>query len=355
MPETAPEQPAPILRMTTTRRQMLKLSAAAGAALAATYVAPSFTTVGVQRAFAQVTGGGVPCQLCLKIGKPSVLTMKLLGASAPAAEGNDQEGKVQVKAGNSNLVLPATVWVRASSKSNSFDSRAIIWFQGLKNVGSTFDIESAAGVKNNGDLDPKSNLSSDTYVSYFTPGPASDPDQNVAAGNELQTVCFHTSCSVPINIGDRYVSVQLIDFIGENGVTKDRCADIVCETGMKPDTLTMKFMGSSISEDLGHSQDLGKVNVLNGTDPSPVFTNKVFIESTGFSGYKNKFESFTIDSGGAKLASSTVVTIWNTDIFGVKTGPVVQEFEFHTSCSQPLLVGDQFISVKLQSATLLPK
>ena len=81
MPETAPEQPAPILRMTTTRRQMLKLSAAAGAALAVTYVAPSFTTVGVQRAFAQVTGGGVPCQLCLKIGKPSVLTMKLLQCS----------------------------------------------------------------------------------------------------------------------------------------------------------------------------------------------------------------------------------------------------------------------------------
>ncbi|MCH7642243.1 MAG: hypothetical protein IIC30_03090, partial [Chloroflexi bacterium] len=135
----------------------MKLSAAAGAALAAAYVAPSFTTVGVPRAFAGLSFGDIiDCQLCDKLGKPRVLTMQLLETSLPPDEGHDQEaGKVTV-VGNGSL--PDPVYVRASDKSNSFDGKARIWFAGLVNVGNFFDINSISGVKNNGDLDPKDSV-----------------------------------------------------------------------------------------------------------------------------------------------------------------------------------------------------
>ena len=121
----------------------------------------------------------------------------------------------------------------------------------------------------------------------------------------------------------------------------------------------MKFMGDSVSEDVGHHQKLTAVNILDGA-AFPVFPDEVFILATGkdatyFSGAVPKFGTFVIDGGGVKLSSNTVVTIWEADVNGDKTGSVLQKFEFHASCSQPLLTGDQFVSIKLQSLTLGPK
>ncbi len=352
-PQPAPQKRRRSPRLTTTRREMLKLSAATGAALAAMYVAPTFTTVGIPRAYAGISFADIAdCQLCDKLGKPRMLRMQLLGTNIDPDEGHDQAaGKVTVVG---SAALPDPVWVRASDKSNSFESKAHIWFEGPVDVGGFFDIDSTKGEKNSGAPDPKSRLSSSTYVSYFTPG-------NVVAGQELQTVGFHTSCSQLMNLGDIYVNLELLIFVSEDGFTVDDCSDIVCEKGMKPGTLTMKFKGDSVPVTEGNSQGDGKVVILGG-DADPTFPAEVFIlatdkdaHATYFSGVVPKFGTFLIDGGGSKLTSETHVTIWASDGFGGSTGPVLQKFNFHTSCSQPLLINDRFVSIQLLSATLVPR
>ena len=64
-----------------------------------------------------------------------------------------------------------------------------------------------------------------------------------------------------------------------------------------------------------------------------------------FSGTVSLGGSFTIDAtaeGENKLKANTVL-----HIFEAGTSNVLQEIEFHTSCSQPLEVGNQFGSALL--------
>ena len=62
---------------------------------------------------------------------------------------------------------------------------------------------------------------------------------------------------------------------------------------------------------------------------------------------------FNIDATNAgedKLKSNTWVLIFDS-----RGGRLLQKINFHTSCSQPLAVGDQFGSLILEDIELVPK
>jgi hypothetical protein len=122
----------------------------------------------------------------------------------------------------------------------------------------------------------------------------------------------------------------------------------ICETIGKPEQLTMLYTGDNI---LDHTQDSGKVKV----DGDAGFAAMVHIISAEkadgngkiyFDGNVGLGESFVIDAalaGEDKLKSNTFVLIVNQD------GSRLQTIEFHTSCSQPLELGDQFGAIQLIS------
>lgn len=127
-----------------------------------------------------------------------------------------------------------------------------------------------------------------------------------------------------------------------------------CETGGKPKLLTMVYTGDG-DDATSHTQDDGKVNVVGDPeDADPVrilVVNKEKLDDkkleVWFDGTVGLGESFDIDAGPGdgkkkpKLGSKTFVLVLDGD------DNLLQHVEFHTSCSQPLNVGNQFGSVQL--------
>lgn len=127
-----------------------------------------------------------------------------------------------------------------------------------------------------------------------------------------------------------------------------------CENG-KPVVLTMQYTGDDCSA-TSHSQDPSKVACDDfGALPSSVFIVAANRENLGHRNTKVWFSGdvdtsvnngeFDIDAGNAgqnKLASNTFI-----HVFDEEGGTLLQRIKFHTSCSQPLLTGDQFGSTKV--------
>ena len=133
--------------------------------------------------------------LCTTYGKPRVLRMEYTGDGDDATSNSQDDGKVVVT-GDPNDGDP--VRIVATDKSNPNDEKAKIWFDGTVSLDETFDIDATnAG---------KTRLASNTYVFIYD-----------MAGPLLQTVKFHTSCSQPLFIGDQFGSLNLVDFLSENG------------------------------------------------------------------------------------------------------------------------------------------
>lgn len=127
----------------------------------------------------------------------------------------------------------------------------------------------------------------------------------------------------------------------------------LCDTFGKPQLLTMMYTGDM--NQTSNSQDSSKVTVTGVTnDTSPV---NILASDKGtptdskakvyFSGIVNLNDSFDINSlnvGDNELRSNTYVHVLDGSI-------LLQTVNFHTSCSQPLVLGDQFGSAKLISLT----
>ena len=119
-----------------------------------------------------------------------------------------------------------------------------------------------------------------------------------------------------------------------------------CDNG-KPVQLTMRYLAEDCAA-TSHSQDPGKVECTDfGALPATVFilaTDKEDPFSSKakewFSGDVSDGQLYSIDAGNAgetKLSTNTFI-----HIFDVEGGTLLQKVKFHTSCSQPLLIGDQF-------------
>ncbi len=127
-------------------------------------------------------------------GKPQVLVVLYSGEDCDASS-NMQGGKKVSCDGDPALTNP--VFIRVSDKEKPDDKKAKVWFEGIVALNGTFDIDAT-----NADEDK---LKANTWALI------SDEE----GGTVLQTVQFHTSCSQPLNEGDQFGSLLLIDFIPE--------------------------------------------------------------------------------------------------------------------------------------------
>jgi hypothetical protein len=126
----------------------------------------------------------------------------------------------------------------------------------------------------------------------------------------------------------------------------------VCDTLGKPKKLTFRYTGDG-NDATSHSQDAGKVVVTGDpNDTTPVFikvTNKSNPTDASakvwFSGTVALDGSFLVDAtaaGDTRLGSNSWAYIYDA------TGTtLLQTVQFHTSCSQPINLGDQYGSLKL--------
>lgn len=115
-----------------------------------------------------------------------------------------------------------------------------------------------------------------------------------------------------------------------------------CDAG-KPTALTFIYTGDG-PEATSHGQDDSKVDVTGDpNDASPVTVrfykgDKVFFQ--GVVDLGGQFTASTASAGTDKFESESVVDI-------ISGGTVLQSIRFHTSCSQPLALGDQFGAIQL--------
>ncbi len=131
-------------------------------------------------------------------GKPQMLVMTYLGEDCSGPACNEQsEDKVTVD-GSASGVLP-DVWYRAGKDSDPTDGDAGIWGMGQVSADGTLSIDAT--------LDGDDKLSSETWVHLFS---------DAGLTEAFQSIGFHTSCSQPLVVGDRYGSLELTEFFPES-------------------------------------------------------------------------------------------------------------------------------------------
>ncbi len=151
-------------------------------------------------------GGGsdcsIPCPLpptdfCVRTGpgpiKPQVLTMQYTGDGCDATSHSQSPSNVSC---SGDPGFASKVRILASDKRNPGHRRASVWFDGMVQLNQQFDIDAT--------LAGKTRLKGTTFVHVFD-----------LSGNLLQAVKFHTSCSEPLNAGDQFGSLQLINVVLE--------------------------------------------------------------------------------------------------------------------------------------------
>jgi hypothetical protein len=119
--------------------------------------------------------------------------MRYTGESCAATEHTQDEDDVQCEG---DPAFEPVVFIRASDEEDATEDDANVWFEGAVGLDEFVFIESlAAG---------RSRLRSRTFVHIFD-----------LSGNLLQFVEFHTSCSEPLNFGDQFGSLLLVDYAHE--------------------------------------------------------------------------------------------------------------------------------------------
>lgn len=130
--------------------------------------------------------------------------------------------------------------------------------------------------------------------------------------------------------------------------------DLCPGMGTKPQVLTMTYTGDDCSA-TSNSQEPGKVTCSG----DPGFDPLVHLIATEPSGKDVWFEgdvalggSFDVDAttaGKTRLKGDTVI-----EIYDMEDGTLLQRVQFHTSCSQPLIAGDQYGGVRLDGFVAEP-
>ena len=125
-----------------------------------------------------------------------------------------------------------------------------------------------------------------------------------------------------------------------------------CDSGEKIAQLTLRYTGDDCSA-TSHNQDADKVSCDGDPDSAPTVYIVASEKKGGdgkvwFSGTVGLDEPFTLDAANAnedKLMANTWVDIFSP------SGQLLQRVQFHTSCSQPLSIGNQFGSLSVQAIT----
>jgi hypothetical protein len=205
------------------------------------------------------------------------------------------------------------------------------------------------------------------FAGFVSPGESfsfiGDGDDNklakdtAIAVNGIEVLDFHTSCSQPIGPG-----LLLGEFLVTAAESKDNgkiCpledpgdpnALDDCEAG-KPVALGLTYTGEGCSAS-NNSQDPDKATCAGGAGFAEfvhivVFEDDDAVYFDGLVQLGDEFFALASNAGEDKFKANTRVEIFGTD------GALLEELLFHTSCSQPLAVGDTFGSLTL--TTFVPE
>jgi len=260
--------------------------------------------------------GGLLCDLGNDLcgpGKPACLSLIYTGEDCSATSHSQDESKVGCS-GDPLFTSPVRIVAYEGSD---------IFFDGEVELGQAFEVAAA-----NADEDE---LKSNTNVDIYD-----------LEGNLLQEVFFHTSCSQDLFSGDQFGALTVDELCDGPEPAQDDCS------AGKPKALGMRYTGEDCDAS-SHGQPSDKATC----DGDPAFATPVHIVSfkgsdVFFDGLVELNGTFTIDAENAdenKLPSATFVNIFDMQ------GNLLQELEFHTSCSKPLAVGNQFGSLVLEVFT----
>ena len=171
-------------------------------------------------------------------------------------------------------------------------------------------------------------------------------------GATLQTIQLHTSDLEPLRLTDQFGSLVLEGYLAGN---ESPCGqpeipstdgDACYTTNSEPQILTLQYTGAGCIQ-TDHHQRPDLVSCIGDPGDAP------FVYVTVQSGNNVFFRDlqvplnsyFDIDAetiGKDKLPESLLIDLKDN------LGNILQEIEFHTSCSEPLGVGDQFGALQLR-------
>jgi len=281
-----------------------------------------------------------------KHGKVRAIEMAYTGEDCGATSHGQKPGKVSCQ----DLgVLTDSVFIRASDRENSGDHRARIWFEGTVLRDSTFHIDALnAG---------KDRLEANTWVLIY----------DREGGALLQKVQFHTSCSQPLNLFDQFGSLRVLGLTGQDGTTvtppdlepptpQPGCTIVKGSGGDACDSKVRVLQMAYTAEDCSstsHGQKPGKASCLDlGALPDTVFIRASDRENPAdgkarvwFQDVVSLGEIIDIDAnvgGEDQLKANTWI-----HIFDAPGGNLLQKVQYHTSCSQPIVPGDQVGSMEV--------
>lgn len=271
------------------------------------------------------TGDAEDC--CADGNRPEAFELKYTGQDCDATNTSQDENKYSC---DGDPEFAPLVYIIASDKENPDDHHAAIYFEGLVGLDESFVI--SALNTNHGHFHAK------TFVHIFS----ADTDE------VLQTVEFHTSCSQPLFTGDQYGSILIVDCPEPIPSDTESC----CADGNKPTELDLTYIGTDCGSSV-NTQDEGKFNCSGDTNAEPNVLIVVSDDSdpdnpnadTYFVGNVTLGETFTAAAaqiGRDRFHARTYVYIYTDD-----GNTLLQSIEFHTSCSQPLNLGDTFGGLEL--------
>ncbi len=180
-----------------------------------------------------------------------------------------------------------------------------------------------------------------------------------AAGNTVESNAIHTSCSRPLATGDRFGSLLVTALsTTEGGDFTLEPPDAECETEFmdsgsgvecegKVTRLELEYLGGDCSRSM-NDQKADKVSCwgdAGAAEPVRILVtddkNKhVYADASGIS-LGGIVTATAANAGRSRFESGTRVRIYNA------SGALIQDLEFHTSCSQPLAPGDRFGAIRV--------
>jgi hypothetical protein len=145
----------------------------------------------------------ISTEFCTGTVKPKAITMEYTGRGCEATNDSQLGDTCEDFLGGPSGLSP--VYIIALNRHSLDHPQVITWFDskvdGAVDVNSTFVIDAKS----------YGHLNGQTYVFIYqcAGGDCSE------AGDLLQKVVFHTSCSEPLNCGDRFGALELLDFTPE--------------------------------------------------------------------------------------------------------------------------------------------
>ena len=175
-------------------------------------------------------------------------------------------------------------------------------------------------------------------------------DYNFISGDNNRTMLAFQSCGDGNTLG---VFVDSVSLLGPDGSDPELCDDPenICESG-KPKVLTLLYDGDVDGVD-HHGQTSDEVIVETFVTPLPQY---VHIEIFGHNKNKDalwsgKYEIgdlITINGPKNRIPPRLRFEIWSMN--GLVPSELLQIVQFHTLCSQPLSVGDEFGAIAVWGA-----